>query len=218
MANSTGSPEPTAEAAIDQPPLYAHRTRWQRVLIEVAKLVEGASAVVLLLPAGVGLALGAVPLAKARPYASEPDPATGLLPTGVAPAYVWWPLIALALGGIALSVWPGPPGYVPGSGQFMAGLLLGATVYLGWELGRAGSGYSTCYYPDCWPATTQQTLLALPIMVTALSMLIVPVLLRRRRWWWRIVVPVAVYAVATAAQVLAWEPLILPWLAGPPPS
>lgn len=152
---------------------------------------------------------------------TAPDPVTGLRPYEQGS---WWPYIPITVLGLCLSVLPSKPRVLTGLGQGLLALYLAITtsffvmLTVGFTLHYGKTGFRECFYEGCWPVEVQSKLVLIPLGLTILAMLLMATVFRKRHWAWRMAIPVATFLLATLVQALVWDPLILPWLAGPPPA
>lgn len=75
-----------------------------------------------------------------------------------------------------------------------------------------------CTYENCWPSPFQEVMIAVPVGVALIVMTCLAAADRPRSAWVRGAVPAIVLLVVAAVQDLAWRPVVLPVLLGPPPG
>lgn len=162
-----------------------------------------------------------VPLNIVSPRVESSSELTGgLLPYGSSGS--WLIYLALVTVTLCLTVLPVRTSMFLGVGQGLSALYLAATTYFFASFQRDLAAYQSevfgpeCLYEGCWPVGMQQYLLPAPILFTTLAMLLMATVFRHRHWVWRMLIPIATFLFATLVQVLAWDSLVLPWLASPP--
>lgn len=111
------------------------------------------------------------------------------------------------------------PGRTRRAGQAVGGVVVLAATWLGSRIADAlRQSYATdpCRYDGCWPHTAQSLATAAPAVALGVAMLVAALVTRwpdAVRTW----VPPVVWLVLVAAQRAAWDPVVLPFLTGPPP-
>lgn len=162
-----------------------------------------------------------VPLNTVSPRVESSSELTdGLLPYGSSGS--WLIYLALVTVTLCLTVLPVRTSTFLGVGQGLSALYLAATTYFFASFQQDVAAYQAevfgpeCLYENCWPVGMQQYLVPAPVLFTTLAMLLTATVFRHRHWAWRMLIPIATFLFATLVQVLAWDPLVLPWLASPP--